>query len=151
MEPFWRARRTRLDPIRRRSPNGWSIGRFTLPTARFSHNGNAAGAWQRLTYGAALATVRPIAQALLDRRLSASRPLLILSGNSIEHGLLALAAMYAGVPYAPVAPSYSLLAREFTTLRAIWTSLNPGMVFAADGALFERALTSVRRPGRLRS
>ena len=110
---------------------------------------DSAGAWQRLTYGAALATVRPIAQALLDRRLSASRPLLILSGNSIEHGLLALAAMYAGVPYAPVAPSYSLLAREFTTLRAIWTSLNPGMVFAADGALYERALTSLAGPGTL--
>jgi feruloyl-CoA synthase len=116
------------------------------PGRTFLAQRDSADGWQRLTYGAALARVRSIAQALIDRRLSASRPLLILSGNSIEHGLLALAAMYAGVPYAPVAPSYSLLAREFTTLRAIWTSLNPGMVFAADGALFERALASVAGP-----
>ena len=61
--------------------------------------------------------VRAIAQALLDRALSVDRPIVILSGNSIEHALLALAAMYSGVPYAPIAPAYSLLARQYTTLR----------------------------------
>ena len=58
-----------------------------------------------------LARVRAISQALLDRRLSSERPILILSGNSIEHGLLALAAMFSGVLYAPIAPAYSLQAQ----------------------------------------
>ena len=52
-----------------------------------------------------------ISQALLDRRLSRERPILILSGNGIDHALLALAAMHVGVPYAPIAPAYSLQAQ----------------------------------------
>ncbi|HEY7055043.1 MAG TPA: feruloyl-CoA synthase [Vicinamibacterales bacterium] len=116
------------------------------PDRTFLAERDAAGAWRRLTYADALRRVRPLAQSLLDRRVSRERPLLILSGNSLEHALLALAAMYAGVPYAPVSPSYSLLAREYTTLRALWRALTPGMIFAADGARFERALASVAGP-----
>ena len=61
--------------------------------------------WRRITYAEALTQVRSIAQALLSRKLSVDRPILILSGNGIDHGLLALGAMYAGVPYAPIAPA----------------------------------------------
>jgi feruloyl-CoA synthase len=101
------------------------------------------GAWVYVTYAEARARVRGLAQALIDRKLSADRPLVILSGNSIEHGLLALAAMYCGVPYAPIAPAYSLLAREYTTLHVLWRTLTPGLVFADDGPRFARALTAV--------
>jgi feruloyl-CoA synthase len=121
----------------------WAIH---APDRTFLARRDEAGSWQRLTYVNVLSRVRALAQALLDRRLSPERPLLILSGNSIEHALLALAAMYCGVPYAPVAPSYSLLAREYTTLRALWKALTPGLVFAAEGALFESALASVADP-----
>src|SRR4029078_7286205 len=86
---------------------------------------------------------RRIAQALLDRGLSEERPIVILSGNGIEHGLLALAAMYAGIPYAPIAPAYSLIAREFGTLRYLMDSLRPGLVYAADGEAFANALRAV--------
>ncbi len=68
---------------------------------------------------------------------------MILSGNGLEHAVLALGAMYAGVPYAPLAPAYALLATDYTTLRGLWSSLRPGLAFAADGALFERALSRV--------
>jgi len=105
-----------------------------------------AGAWRTLTYADALRRVRSVAQALIDRRLSNDRPVVILSGNSIEHGILALGAMYAGIMYVPVAPSYSLIARDFTTLRAMWEALRPGLVFAAEGQPFERALRSVAVP-----
>ena len=71
----------------------------------------------------------------------------ILSGNGIEHALLALAAMYAGVPYAPIAPAYSLIAREYGTLRYLMESLRPGLVFAADGDAFAHALRAVVRDG----
>jgi feruloyl-CoA synthase len=69
-------------------------------------------AWRTVTYREALEQVRRLAQGLLDRKLSRDRTVVILSGNSIEHGLLALAAMYVGVPYAPIAPAYSLQANE---------------------------------------
>src|SRR3954466_2031634 len=107
---------------------------------------NDDGDWRRLSYGDALRRVRNVAQALLNRRLSNDRPVVILSGNSIEHGILALGAMYAGIMYVPVAPSYSLLARDFTTLRDIWAALRPGLVFAAEGQAFARALRSVDAP-----
>src|SRR6266513_1306660 len=93
-----------------------------------------AGGWRSLSYAEALASVRRISQALLDRQLSSERPLLILSGNSIEHALLALAAMHTGVLYAPIAPAYSLQAREYGTLGQIFDRVKPALVFAAEGA-----------------
>ena len=107
---------------------------------------NEAGDWRTLTYADAFRRVRSVAQALIDRRLSNERPVVMLSGNSIEHGILALGAMYAGIMYVPVAPSYSLIARDFTTLRAMWDTLHPGLVFAAEGQPFERALRFVDVP-----
>ena len=101
------------------------------------------GAWTRLTYGEARTRVRRIAQAFVQRGLSADRTVLILSGNSIEHALLALAAMYAGVPYAPAAPSYSLLVRDHSTLRQLVETMRPGLIFAEDGVAFEAALRDV--------
>jgi len=106
-----------------------------------------AGTWRAVRYGETLERVRSIAQALVDRRLPPNRPIAILSGNSIEHGLLALAAMYIGHPYAPIAPAYSLVARDYTTLEAVWDVLDPPLVFADDGAAFERALRAVLRSG----
>src|SRR5688572_5648828 len=102
--------------------------------------------WRRVTYADALLQVRSLAQALLDRQLSVERPILILSGNGIDHGLLALAAMYVGVPYAPIAPAYSLQAKDFASLRQVFDRMRPGLVFAADGAPYERAFDAVVPP-----
>jgi feruloyl-CoA synthase len=113
------------------------------PDRVFLARRDAAGDWATITYRDTLARVRALAQALIDRRLSPDRPVVILSGNSLEHALIALASMYAGVMYAPIAPSYSLRAREFTTLRALSAALRPGLVFAAEGPTFERALAAV--------
>jgi len=117
------------------------------PERTFLAQRNAAGEWERLTYGDALARVRRIAQSLVDRDLSAERPIAILSGNGITHGLLALAAMYAGVPYAPVAPAYSLLAGEHHALRHVISVLSPALVFAAEGAAYAHALATIRGDG----
>jgi feruloyl-CoA synthase len=110
------------------------------PERTFLAERDASGGWRRLSYQDARAAVRSLAQAIVTRGLSADRPIVILSGNGIDHALLALGAMYAGVPYAPIAPAYSLQAREFTTLQQIFDRMQPGLVFAADGAAFERAL-----------
>ena len=113
------------------------------PDRVFLAQRNAGGAWDRITYAQTLDRVRRLAQGLLDRRLSRDRSLLILSGNSIEHALLAFAAMYCGVLYAPIAPAYSLQARQYTTLEDIFHRMQPGLVFAEDGHAYERALQSV--------
>jgi feruloyl-CoA synthase len=114
-----------------------------VPDRAFLAQRDAAGSWRRVTYGETLARVRALAQALLDRKLSHERPVLILSGNGIEHGLLALAAMHSGVMYAPIAPAYSLQARDYGTLGQIFDRIRPGLVFAAEGAAFEPALSQV--------
>src|SRR6476646_2272356 len=112
----------------------------TAPERCFLAERDAEGVWTRLTYGEARTRVRRIAQALTARRLSTDRTVLILSGNSIQHALLALAAMYAGVPYAPAAPAYSLLVDDHGTLGALVETMRPGLIFAADGVAFEPAL-----------
>jgi len=113
------------------------------PDRVFLAQRNAAGAWRTVTYAETLRSVRSIAQALLDRKLGAETPVAILSGNSIEHALLALGCMHAGVLYAPISPSYSLASAELTTLRYLWQRLEPALVFAAEGAAFEQPLAGV--------
>lgn len=102
-----------------------------------------AGAWRRITYREALGFARRIGQALLDRGLSAERPLLILSENDLEHAMLALGALHVGVPFAPVSPAYSLVSQDYGKLRRIVALMTPGLVFAADGVRYERALRAV--------
>ena len=101
------------------------------------------GEWRRLTYDEAWAAVQPLAQRLLDAGLSAEHPLVILSGNEIEHALLGLAAMLVGVPYAPLSPAYSLVSKDFAKLRQIVDLLEPGMVYASDGERFGPAIEAV--------
>ncbi len=101
------------------------------------------GDWRRVTYDEALSSARGIAQALLDHGLNAERPLAILSDNDIEHLLLALGAMLAGVPFAPISAAYSLLSQDHAKLRHILGVLTPGMVFAADGGAFSKAINAV--------
>ncbi|MCS6810565.1 MAG: feruloyl-CoA synthase [Tepidimonas sp.] len=100
------------------------------------------GDWQHVTYEQAWHTARAIAQALLQRGLSAERPVLILSENSLEHALLALGCMVAGVPWAPVSPAYSLVSTDLAKLRHVWASLTPGLVFAQD-ARYARAVQTI--------
>src|SRR5262249_48098919 len=101
------------------------------------------GGWRDTTYADTLARIRRIGAALLTRNLSAERPIVILSGNDLEHQWLSLAAMHVGIPYAPVSPAYSLLSRDFANLKYIFKLLTPGLVFVADGAVFARAIASV--------
>ncbi len=89
------------------------------PDRPFLAQRDADGRWRKLSYAETLAQVRRIGAALLRRGLSAERPLVILSGNDIEHALLALGAMYVGIPYAPISPAYSLMSNDFGKLRTI--------------------------------
>lgn len=98
------------------------------------------GEWRTVTYQEMFARVRRIAAGLLTRNLSLDRPIAILSGNSIEHLTLGFAAMWAGIPYCPVSPSYSQASADLQKLRYVLNLLTPGMVVAFDTPSFQRAL-----------
>jgi feruloyl-CoA synthase len=104
--------------------------------------------WASVTYSEAADHVRRIAAALAERPLSERRPIVILSGNAIEHKILSLAAMTAGVPFAPVSVAYSLVSQDLGKLRHILKLLDPGLVYVANAETFKRALTIPEMAGR---
>jgi len=104
---------------------------------------NSSGEWQRVSYAEMLSRVQRLAAGLATYNLSADRPILILSGNSIEHLTLSLAAMWIGVPYCPVSPAYSIVAQDFQKLSYIFKLLTPGLIAAFDTEKFSRAIQSV--------
>jgi feruloyl-CoA synthase len=103
----------------------------------------AGGDWRTVSYGQAVAAANAIGQALLERGLGPERPLLILSGNGVDHLLVTLGAMTAGVPVAPVSVAYSLQSRDHARIKAIAGLIRPGAVFAADAGSFQAALDAL--------
>ncbi len=104
---------------------------------------DASGGWRKISYAQALTYARSIGEALLGRGLSAERPVAILSGNDLEHAMIGLACLYAGIAYAPISPAYSLVSTDFGKLKHIFNLLTPGLVFASDGQTFARAIDTV--------
>jgi feruloyl-CoA synthase len=102
------------------------------------------GPWRGVTYGQALRAVEGIAQWLIDRKLGPDDSVMILSGNSIEHALMTLGAYTAGVPAAPISPAYSLISTDHAKLRHCFDKVAPRVVFAQSGALFDKALATLK-------
>jgi len=98
------------------------------------------GAWEKFTYAEVRERARRVAQALVDRELSAERPVVVLSGNDLEHALIELGCLYAGIPYVPVSPSYSLLSTDFSKLKHVMQLVTPGLVYASLEGAFARAV-----------
>ena len=107
----------------------------------------AGEGWREVSYRAALDAVRALAQALLARGLGPQRPVVILSDNGVDNGLLQLAAMHVGIPAVPVSPAYSLMSQDHAKLRHIFELVTPGLVFAVDGARFANALDALDLDG----
>ena len=101
------------------------------------------GHWRQLSFGAARRQADAIAQGLLDRGLGPDRPLMILSGNSLQHAMLTHGAMQVGIPVAPVSPAYSLMSQDFAKLRHIFDLVQPAMIYVEAGAPFVAALASL--------
>jgi feruloyl-CoA synthase len=110
------------------------------PNRIFMAERDASGGWRQLTYAQLLASTRSIASALLTRGLSPDAPIVILSGNSIDHALVAFGALYAGIPFCPVSPAYSLVSKDYGKLAYLMKLLTPGLVFADDATKFAGAL-----------
>jgi feruloyl-CoA synthase len=104
------------------------------------------GAWKKYTFGQAYAIARKIAQALIDRKLSAERPVAILSENDLEHALLTLGCLLAGVPFCSVSSAYSLVSQDYEKLKHVLQNLTPGLVFASDSARYGKAILAAVAP-----
>jgi feruloyl-CoA synthase len=112
------------------------------PNCIFMAERDTSGLWRQISYAQLLASSRHIASALLARGLSADKPIVILSGNSIDHALLAFGALYAGIPFCPVSPAYSLISKDYGKLGFVMNLLTPGLVFADDATKFAEALSA---------
>jgi feruloyl-CoA synthase len=112
----------------------------TLFARRQKNADGSTGDWRHISFAQALDAARRIGQALLNRGLSAERPVLILSENDLEHAMLALGCIYAGVAYCPTSPAYSLISQDFDKLHHVVKTLTPGLVFASDAQRYGRAM-----------
>ncbi len=93
-----------------------------------------------ITYANAVTRVRALGAGLLRLGARPSRPVMLLSDNSIDHALVQLAAMHVGVPAAAVSPAYSLMSQDHAKLREVTHALDPSVVFCEDRSPFARAL-----------
>jgi feruloyl-CoA synthase len=102
--------------------------------------------WVHISYAQAWDKAQRIGQSLLDMGLSVERPVAILSENSLEHALIAIAAMTVGVPYCSVSTAYSLLSQDFEKLKHIFDTITPGFVYASDSEKYAKAIAFVAKP-----
>jgi feruloyl-CoA synthase len=135
LEPFANRLIDRLIYWAQKTPNK------TLFARRAKNADGALTDWRHVTFSQAQEAARHIAQGLINRGLSAERPVLILSENDLEHALLALGCMTAGIPFCSASPAYSTISQDFDKLRHIIKTLTPGLVFAASKDIFEKAIT----------
>lgn len=128
-----------LDEVARCSTDWLVDWAQTAPDRVFIAERSGAG-WREVTYAQALEMVRAIASNLADRGMSVETPILILSGNSVDHALLTLAAQYIGVPTVPVAEQYALIPGAHPVLERVAGMIKPGMIYADDGSRYGAAL-----------
>lgn len=105
------------------------------------------GPWRTVTFGEAAKVTRSLAQALLDRGLGPDAPLLILSGNSIEHALMSLAAQRIGAPATPISQAYSTMSSDFAKLKHCFSKVKPKAIFVQTMDPFRKALAALDLTG----
>ena len=118
---------------------------MVAPNRIFIGQKNKEGKWDTLTYSETFLSVKKVGQALLDRKLSKETPIAILSENSIEHAVLALACLHVGIPYSAISPAYSLRSNDFEKLKYIVEMLSPRLIFVSDAEKYSKALRSVAK------
>ncbi len=114
----------------------------TWMARRVRNTDGSTGEWRHITYAQALGSARSIGQALIARALDVERPVAILSENDLEHALLALGCIYAGVPYCSVSPAYATVSTDYEKLRHVLRTITPGLVFASDAKRYGKAIAA---------
>ncbi len=117
----------------------WAL---TTPQALFLAERTASGSWRQLSYAQARQQVGRIAQALLDLSLPQGQPVVVLSDNSVDHALLALAAMHIGVPVCTVSSAYCRLTKDTGKIKGILDALQPALLYAAQPGVYGAAITA---------
>jgi feruloyl-CoA synthase len=114
------------------------------PDTTFLAERDSSKQWRRLTYAAALRDSAAIATWLIRHGFGPdSAPLMILSENTIEHGLLMLGAMRAGMAVVPVSPTYSF-GQDLSRLGYALELIDPAVAYAGDAVRYAAALDYVR-------
>jgi len=114
----------------------------TTPEALFLCERDPQGQWRKLNYRQARERVGRIAQSLIDAGFADANPVVILSDNSIEAGLLGLAAMHVGRPFCMVSSAYCRLTKDYTKISGILDQLAPALVYAADARVYGPAVAA---------
>ncbi|MBL1241201.1 MAG: feruloyl-CoA synthase [OCS116 cluster bacterium] len=112
----------------------------TKPDQVYLADRGADGEWRKMTYGQAYQKVRALGQFFIDHNVSTQNPIVILSGNCLEHALVSLAATHIGVPSAPISPAYSLVAKDYARLKDCIDAVTPSMIFTTDAGAFAPAI-----------
>lgn len=118
----------------------------TTPERTWMAQRGADGDWIRVSYRQLAEQMQAVAQGLIDLGLTPDTPLMVLSGNSLKHAVLVLAAQHIGIPTAAISTAYSLASDDFEKLGSVVQQLSPGMVFVEHSDLFERGLAAAVPP-----
>lgn len=119
----------------------WSIQQ---PEKTFIAQRNKEGIWQELSYADIYQQMCSIAQNLLDMGFEENDTIVILSENSLEHALLALASVHIGIAYSPISPAYSLVSEDFSKLRHCLEKMTPKLVFVQSEQAYTRAIQFIK-------
>jgi feruloyl-CoA synthase len=102
----------------------------------------AGEGWRTVGYGEGLQRIRALAGGLERLGLPAQSPLLILARNSIDHALLAFAAMSRRLIVAAVSPQYGLAGADLSRLAHAAQVISPAAVVVDDQGAFAGALSA---------
>jgi feruloyl-CoA synthase len=131
--------RQALGPVANRTTDWLDHWAQATPDAVFLAERSGAG-WREVGYLAAQQQARALAAGLLDLGLGPDKPIMVISGNGVDHGLLALAAQYVGVPIVPVAEQYALIPEARKQLDYVAGLTRPGLIFAENGTALKDVL-----------
>ena len=113
------------------------------PTALAVAEPAAGGGWTEMTWKALRQRVGAVAQGLLNLKLPAEDPVVVLSDNSLDHLVLLLAGMHVGRPVCTVSSGYCRLAGgDFARIHGILNALRPALIYAHDAATYGPAVKS---------
>jgi feruloyl-CoA synthase len=117
----------------------------SIPDRLFMASRASSGNWRKITYGEMGRLVRAIGQAVLDRKLGADRPVLIVAENGVDHALMAIGCLIVGVPFAPVSAAYARPGQGFTKLNYIIDLVRPGLIFVDNWPRYSGAREALDR------
>ena len=100
--------------------------------------------WREVNYETAYKYINSISQYLININLNQNKGIMILSGNSIDHGLLNVAGLCSGIPVSPISVAYSLMSSDYAKLKHCYELVLPGLIYIDDGIMYEKALEKLK-------